>query len=64
MREVYIITNADASKIYKVVRQNSESVRHWCINHLDMSEVWTYAKENAVSRILYNAIAEKQANSI
>ena len=36
----YIITNNKDNESYKVKLENLDYVRHWIINHLDLSKKW------------------------
>ena len=38
---VYLITNNKDNEHYKIKLENLDSVRHWIINHLDLSKGWT-----------------------
>jgi len=58
MKDVYIIVNATGTKLYKFAKTNSDEVYHWIVNHLDLSENWSYSKQDSVSSILYDRVCE------
>ena len=50
-KKMFIVTNEKDDEQYRIIAHSSDDVRHWTINHLDLSKEWNIS--NFLSRWWY-----------